>query len=144
MFFWLLLKDRLSTKNILKRKNMQLDSYHCDLCQLSMEETCEHLFIECSFAKVCWNLLGISFQMGLNISDCVTQLKTQTHPVFYMMVTILMCWAIWTVRNDFIFKNVQPSVQAAKETFKKELSLLSLRAKAKVSVTFNLWIQNML
>jgi len=61
-----------------------------------------------------------------------------------MMVAILMCWAVWTVRNGFIFKNVQPSVQAAKETFKKELSLLSLRAKAKVSVTFDLWIQNLL
>jgi len=109
-----------------------------------MEKTCEHLFIECPFAKDCWNLLGISFQMRLNISDCVTQLKTQTHPVFYTMVAILMCWAVWTVRNGFIFKNVQPSVQAAKETFKKELSLLSLGAKAKVSVTFDLWIQNLL
>lgn len=33
VFFWLLLKDRLSTRNIL-RKNMHLDSYNCILCQI--------------------------------------------------------------------------------------------------------------
>jgi hypothetical protein len=54
-----------------------------------------------------------------------------------------MCWAIWTVRNDFIFKNEQPDIQAAKRILKKnELSLL--RAKAKVAITFDLWNQNLL
>ena len=32
VFCWLLLKDRLSTRNILRRKNMQLESYNCELC----------------------------------------------------------------------------------------------------------------
>jgi len=31
-FFWLLLKDRLSTRNILRRKNMALESYNCVFC----------------------------------------------------------------------------------------------------------------
>jgi hypothetical protein len=44
VFFWLLLKDRLSTRNILRRKNLHLDSYHCVLCQLSVKETGQHLF----------------------------------------------------------------------------------------------------
>lgn len=39
VFLWLLMKDRLSTKNILRRKNMHLDSYNCDLCQMLTEET---------------------------------------------------------------------------------------------------------
>jgi hypothetical protein len=55
-----------------------------------------------------------------------------------MMVAILMSWAIWTVRNDFIFKNVQPNVEATKEIFRKELSLLSLTAKASISISFDL------
>lgn len=32
VFFWLLLKDRLSTRSILRRKNMHLESYNCVLC----------------------------------------------------------------------------------------------------------------
>jgi len=30
-----------------------------------MEKTCEHLFIECPFAKDCWNLLGILMRTSL-------------------------------------------------------------------------------
>jgi hypothetical protein len=52
-----------------------------------------------------------------------------------MIATILMCWAIiWTVRNDFSFNNIQPQVQRAKEIFRKEVNLLTLRAKAKDSL----------
>lgn len=32
-FFWLLLKDRLNTRNLLRRKNMHLDENTCVLCQ---------------------------------------------------------------------------------------------------------------
>jgi hypothetical protein len=31
VFFWLLVQDRLSTRNILKRRNMQLPSFNCVL-----------------------------------------------------------------------------------------------------------------
>jgi hypothetical protein len=61
-----------------------------------------------------------------------------------MISAILMSWAIWTVRNDFIFNNIQPQVQRAKEIFLKEINLLTLRAKAKDSIIFDLWIQNLL
>jgi hypothetical protein len=61
-FFWLLLKDsRLSTRNLLKRKKMQVQSYNCELCQLATEETLNHLFLECPFARSCWNTgIGLS------------------------------------------------------------------------------------
>ena len=72
------------------------------------------------------------------INECILQIKNQFHTIFFMMVAILMSWAIWTVRNDFIFKNVQPNVEAAKEIFRKELSLLSLTAKTSISITFDL------
>jgi hypothetical protein len=59
VFFWLLLKDRLSTRNILRRKNKVLPSYDCVLCQLHLDETLEHLFLCCPFAISCWNLLHL-------------------------------------------------------------------------------------
>lgn len=44
LFFWLLLMDRLNTRNILRRKNRQLDDYNCVLCNTNTEESCFHLF----------------------------------------------------------------------------------------------------
>jgi hypothetical protein len=32
VFFWLLLRDRLNTRGLLRRKHMHLDSYTCELC----------------------------------------------------------------------------------------------------------------
>jgi hypothetical protein len=64
VLFWLLLKDRLSTRNILKRKNRALPSYDCVLCQLQLEETLEHLFLHCPFAISCWNLLHLHIAHG--------------------------------------------------------------------------------
>lgn len=62
-FFWLLLRDRLNTKNILKRKNMHLDDYNCVLCDLNCEETCFHLFFECPFRRDCWATIPIVWDL---------------------------------------------------------------------------------
>jgi hypothetical protein len=32
-FFWLLLRDQLNTRELLKRKNMDLEDYNCALCR---------------------------------------------------------------------------------------------------------------
>jgi hypothetical protein len=53
VFTWLILKDRLSTRNILRRKRMQLDSYNCELCSRGADESIEHLFLHCPFAQDC-------------------------------------------------------------------------------------------
>jgi len=55
-----------------------------------------------------------------------------------MLIAILMCWAIWTARDDLIFKNILTTVNAAKETFFKELKLLTARGKTKDSGIFGL------
>uniref|UniRef100_A0A8R7U6Y7 Reverse transcriptase zinc-binding domain-containing protein n=1 Tax=Triticum urartu TaxID=4572 RepID=A0A8R7U6Y7_TRIUA len=57
IFFWLLLHDRVNTRNLLKRKSMVLSSYDCALCNDSTEETCHHLFWDCPFALHCWNII---------------------------------------------------------------------------------------
>lgn len=61
VFSWLLLMDRLSTRNLLRRKNFKVgnDDYNCVLCSLRTEETAFHLFFSCPFSKRCWNSLGI-------------------------------------------------------------------------------------
>ena len=44
IFFWMLLDDRVSTRNMLHRKNMYLLDYNCALCLDRTQETLIHLF----------------------------------------------------------------------------------------------------
>jgi hypothetical protein len=57
-------KDSISTRNILRRKGMALQDYNCMLCSQSSEETVEHLFLDCTFAKECWNLINLEYPQG--------------------------------------------------------------------------------
>lgn len=123
---------------------MQLDSYNCVMCSLNVEETSAHLFLECPFAKECWNSIGITFQDNILATEAVLQIRAQSSNSFFMIAAIVMSWAIWTVRNDFILKNIQPEVEKAKEVFRKEINLLTLRAKARDPVLFDRWIHNLL
>ena len=106
------------------------------------EETLEHLFLGCRFAKDCWNLIGITIQTENDIFEAVDQIRDQSHPSF-VLVAIIMCWFIWTARSDLILKGIPPSTSTVKALFTKEMKILSLRAKASLSVTFDLWIQNL-
>lgn len=127
VFFWLLLKDRLSTRNILRRKQMTLKTYNCEICLMMAEETVEHLFWHCPFAQQCWRLLG---------------LKDQMQSQFFMVAVVLMSWTIWKARNEMIFNNNQLSIQECRDYFFKEVKLVSLRVKPSLLETYNQWIQH--
>jgi hypothetical protein len=75
VFFWLLINDKLSTRNILKRKNMHLDSYNCVLCSLLTEETMSHVFVDRSFARMCWDIIGIDIPLNDSFPELTSQQK---------------------------------------------------------------------
>lgn len=72
IFFWLLLHDRVNTRNLLHRKSFHLPSYNCELCHSNTEETSLHLFWDCDFAFSCWESIlghrhrGVSLLWGDN------------------------------------------------------------------------------
>jgi hypothetical protein len=138
VFFWLLLKDRLSTRNIFRRRNQALPSYECVLCNLHVEETLEHLFLHCHFARSCWASLHLSIPIG-DPFIVLTSFRQQLHLPFSMDVIIIMSWSIWMARNNFIFNGLQPSLQLAKACFRKEFALVILRAKASLKYRMSLW-----
>lgn len=141
VFFWLLLKDRLSTRNILRRKSMHLESYNCELCRTAVEETLSHLFLECPSAKSCWGILNLNTPAQSNLPEVVFVFKNQLNSEFFLNVVILMCWTIWGARNDLIFNGVGLNLQNCKTSFRKELALTRLRAKDSTSQLYNQWIQ---
>ena len=106
VFFWLLLKDRLSTRNVLRRRNMELDTYSCALCNSLAEETLEHLFLECPFAAICWNIIQVQIPLQSSLPEIFQQIKDQLDNAFFMESIILLCWVIWTERNDLIFNGI--------------------------------------
>ena len=48
-----------STRELLRRKNMDLLDYNCILCNGSTEESLLHLFLGCPFATQCWAWFNI-------------------------------------------------------------------------------------
>jgi hypothetical protein len=56
IFFWLLLHDKLSTRGVLRRRNMTLEDYGCAVWGTGIEESVEHLFLKCSFVVQCFKL----------------------------------------------------------------------------------------
>jgi len=57
--FWLLLKGRLNTRHLLRRKTMFFEDYNCAICIYSMEKTLQQLFLDEPFAVTMWNTLGV-------------------------------------------------------------------------------------
>jgi len=128
VFFWLLLNDRLSTRELLRRRSMELPSYLCVCCNRSVEESLSHLFLHCPFAQSCWNSIGLLIGRSDPYSS-LENLRTQLGVPFFMEIIILMSWCIWMQRNDFIFKGLLPSQEQCRNHFVKEFALVILRAK---------------
>ena len=139
-FFWLLLKDRLSTRELLRRRNMELPDYNCVHCNTPTEETLEHLFLHCPFAHNCWASINL-FVGNSNPFVTLEQFRDQLNVPFFMDVIIVMSWCIWMQRNDLIFRGILPSQAACLRHFKSEFALVILWAKARYKDQMSLWLE---
>jgi hypothetical protein len=54
---------------------------------------------------------------------------------------MLITWAIWTVKNDCIFKSVAPSLYRCRKKFKDEMALLIHKAKRKSYHGLATWVE---
>jgi hypothetical protein len=76
---------------------------------------------------------------SLDTGVIIESLKMQLRLLFFMKILITMCWSIWTMRNDIIFRNVPHSVQRCRQVFRKEFALIILMAKMKFHPQIDLW-----
>jgi hypothetical protein len=143
VFFWLLIQDRLSTRNILKRRKMFLPSYDCVLCSSSVEETVDHLFLECDFAGACWGLIGQTVISSPNSFQRFQTFRTQIGKKFFMEIIVIMCWSIWSARNDAVFRGVQPSCLRSLEFFKSTFRQFLWRARKFYFPAFELRLEHL-
>ena len=89
-FCWLLLSDRLNTKNMLKRRCFNIGTnFQCQMCNIGVEETLEHLFFQCPFSRSCWDRLGMTMPVATREDRFffITQARASwTKPLFYRIL----------------------------------------------------------
>jgi hypothetical protein len=142
VFFWLVLKDRLSTRNMLRRKRMHLENYNCVLCQQHNEETLMHLLFYCPFAKNCWGTLNFVYADNMSVIQIFEAWRALVNVPFALDIFILTCWSIWKMRNDIIFRNRNVSVRDCKRNLTTKALMLLHRTKARITPTLESWIQS--
>jgi hypothetical protein len=124
-FFWILLNDRLNTRNLLKRKNMDLQDYNCILCTRKVEEDLMHLFFECPFSKWCWRLVIVHWNTSLPPQDMLIRSRRQFNSI------------------AVIFDGASISLRRWKEAFKDEFSLILHRAKSSKKALLQDWLSSL-
>lgn len=107
VFLWLLLMDRLNTKELLQRKrfNTQRGTI-CNICNSATTEDYTHLFFSCHFAQQCWNHLGITWNLNMEFMSMIMTAQRQFPHPFFMEILRIGCWNLWARRNDLIFNGV--------------------------------------
>lgn len=140
VFAWLLVVDRLNTRNMLKHRNYTINSgWNCLLCPSPPKEYLDHLFFSCSFSRDCWDDLGIHWRMNLPLMDRLLHAKsTWRRGLFWeIFVLDLAAWTLWKVRNAKLFENILPLKSTWRVLLRTELKLLAHRS-AKEQFQINL------
>ncbi|KAJ4780816.1 RNA-directed DNA polymerase (reverse transcriptase)-related family protein [Rhynchospora pubera] len=113
-FFWLLLRDKLLTQQNLAKRGWPSISA-CKMCQLQAEETANHLFVSCTFAKeiltrvsshfdftpaaAAMDVQSVWLSTGLNL--------TVQQRALWTSLWAATCWLIWKNRCSSIFSGRQ-------------------------------------
>jgi hypothetical protein len=105
IFMWYLYKGVVLTKGNLAKRNWN-GSKQCSFC--CKEESIQHLFFDCYYAKFMWGLIQITFGIwpphniihlfGIWVNSFHRTLKRQL-----LAGALAFYWAIWLSRNDIIF-----------------------------------------
>jgi len=129
-FAWLILLDRLNTKSMLARRNFNVQpNCHCVLCTEGIEESIEHLFFSCEFARKVWDKLGISWTAEIDIHYKIIHTRRQNGIPFFMEIFLIAAWELWKIRNRQVFDGVHAAFSRWLRNFKDEAALQSHRLK---------------
>jgi hypothetical protein len=77
IFVWLVFRDRINSKNILRRKGFLAPDSNlgCTLCDPHYEETTYHLLFCCPFITDCWSYVGFHWNHDLDFFSMIQDAK---------------------------------------------------------------------
>eukprot|EP00253_Pinus_taeda_P015197 PITA_15197 len=132
LFNWTLLHGKILTAENLRKKGIHGPSICC-MCREEEESSC-HLFIECPFARSCWNLITSPLNIG-DLANQITLLQKSWGKSFpqsskrknlatrmWNSIPSNLCWQIWIARNKCIFNNMKPDIS---RTLAKTIALVT-------------------
>uniref|UniRef100_A0A803Q4P0 Reverse transcriptase zinc-binding domain-containing protein n=1 Tax=Cannabis sativa TaxID=3483 RepID=A0A803Q4P0_CANSA len=104
VFLWRACRNNLPTHVNLKVKHVTA-LVICPFCQLS-DETVEHLFVECSFARLCWQQFNTSLSIaaGVKFVDWFSNISN-TLTSFSLGGVAVICCAVWKARNEVVWRS---------------------------------------
>jgi len=112
VFLWYLYKRVVLTKDNLARRQWQEDR-KCCFC--SSDESIQHLFFNCHFARFVWRTVHISFNLipPTSVHNLFTSWLHGINKKLKSKILVgasAICWAIWLTWSDIIFdKAAAPS-----------------------------------
>jgi hypothetical protein len=144
VFAWLLLVDRLNTRDLLQRRQWNVTNVnHCELCPMHVHEDMIHLFFECNFSVRIWNYLQIEWSETDDVQLILEHARKEFVKPFFMEVLMLACWHIWIVRNGKIFQSEKLTFARWKDGFLHDMYLLRYRIKVKHRAALLDWIRTL-
>lgn len=130
VFLWLMLLNRLHTKELLQKKQFNIQGRtNCVMCSSMTTENMSHLFFSCPFAQQCWHQVGIQWNLAMDFMNMISSAQISFQHKFFFEILAIGCWHIWCRRNDLIFNNVAVRFEKWKSEFQKEFALHIHRAK---------------
>jgi hypothetical protein len=140
-FIWLILVDRLNTKEMLQRRHFQVqDGTTCVMCSNGDIETIEHLFFSCPFAESCWDKIGVQWNQALHLHDRLAEARNVHNIPCFTEMAMTAAWELWKVRNDKVFQRQAPSLDRWFNNFKSQCLLQSVRFKEGLRLSFCVWL----
>lgn len=110
LFAWLLVRNRLSTKENLLKKTIVQEAI-CDICNQE-DETANHMCFSCPFAQAFWTQINVRPQ-AQDVTQFHRSGPTSQVPALHWQVFFQLCmWAIWNHRHDVVFRGKSPSLRA--------------------------------
>lgn len=98
VFLWRLCRNNIPVRNVLRGRGVNT-TIICPMCKVDVEHLF-HIFLDCKFAKDCWNTIGLN-PTSDNAESCgewiLQWLANFDHETALSMTTVL--WGIWTARN---------------------------------------------
>ncbi|KAH9603538.1 hypothetical protein KSS87_003831 [Heliosperma pusillum] len=133
VLLWKIITNAMPMGYEFSRRGINADN-HCPLCKdITKIETLEHLFRDCHFVNRIWSssILGIRsssndhLKLGIWIINWVMYLYNQESANDLIITFVAILRSIWQMRNNCIFRGVNPSPLAVMHIYMDDAKIAS-------------------
>ncbi|XP_021996413.1 uncharacterized protein LOC110893637 [Helianthus annuus] len=143
---WRAEMERLPTKCALIRRNITIHDNLCVLCG-DFAETSEHIFVTCQFAQMVWQNIAdwcnippiIAFGVNdlLDLHGAASRSRKKRKALH--AVILVSIWSLWKLRNEAVFRQVNPSTTKVLDEIKAVAYLWVKNRSKMVALTWENW-----